>query len=528
MEQAGVTSEFASILEGRWHLPSDMDSTSSNDADKPDKEPTRGTTGLAFAAATRRTFCAISVATLVMAFSASTMPARTPRPGGNVDDRRHESVSVFALLNDTAVHAVAAQNLIRINRQRFGDNILEETLLQQVQTSFRATSRQLDAELPAAAAALRSAGLTRAQLKAVLHVMRYVGDQRVQQLGFEVARAVGTNESGCIADPTALRLCIAERLAPQNADLRQLAEEVFQNAEPVVNAATGRGPQVLLEPFRLRLLRTFDGDQGTTLFTSSASSKESALPPTSEQVRAAISPQTNPVEVPAQVWPSNSRGKSRLPAMMLPTDAPVTDVSLAALESFVDAFKDSLAQSRQSQQHANKDAAAAERGVVAKGRRLRRLQEVEVIPQGLVLSGVSAAASQLDALLRTMRPFLEMYFHGLFGPHMDAILSLIDASLQVTSCTMGAAAEANTLKALVCPALSATAGIEALQELFGASTGRHLVGDTGNASSNRNAVSPTGGNVGENVGVATPSGAGDTLSGLMYDGLGSFIGSLIR
>lgn len=286
------------------------------------------------------------------------------------------------LLDHPEVHAVAARNLVTIGRQTLGGDIRDEEVRDQVSQHFRTIGTMIDAKLPDVARVLNTVTLNTDQAKAVLHMMRYTSDPRVQQLGLEVAHAIRDADSD---DPAILKLGIARRLAPRRRELQQLFREMIPPTQRAVFTGTGRGLEELLDPSRVKMLKTVGEGWGARLSGTSHGS-------------------------------TDQDGFARLLGMV-PTAEPTQEEKL-----------------RTSQQ---------------------------------VIGSIGAAAEEVNAIMRIIQPICEMFGKALHVPPLvTSALGMLDFTLEVTACALGAAADKNPMASVSCPMLSASAGFDALREIF--------------------------------------------------------------
>eukprot|EP00927_Polykrikos_kofoidii_P073067 TRINITY_DN69141_c0_g1_i1.p2 TRINITY_DN69141_c0_g1~~TRINITY_DN69141_c0_g1_i1.p2 ORF type:complete len:367 (-),score=71.44 TRINITY_DN69141_c0_g1_i1:165-1265(-) len=161
------------------------------------------------------------------------------------------------LLDDPKVHAVAADNVMKIGQQMFGPEVSEDGLREKVTGHFSTIMKLIDEKMPELSAALQAVPLTPEQTEAVLHVMTFNSDLRMQRLGLAVSRCLRQVDSDA---PAVLKEHLLKCLKPNFAELKSLAAEVFPPAQRVVFVGKGHGFDELFKPDRLTLLRSFSDD----------------------------------------------------------------------------------------------------------------------------------------------------------------------------------------------------------------------------------------------------------------------------
>lgn len=305
-----------------------------------------------------------------MAFVAS---GTTTRGGGDMTARM--------LLDSPEVHAVATRNLVKIGRQTLGGEIREEMVRSRVADNFKAIGRMMDAQLPDVSRVLKSVPLTEEQTHAVLHMAGYLSDPRLQQIGLDVAHAIRDADTH---DPAVLKLRIAERLGSRRAELRQLYREVIPASQRTVFTGAGRGLNELLEPSRVKLLKSFSDGWNARFSRTSQRSTDVGL--------------------------------ARMLGMV-PTAEPTTEEKLRTSEQ--------------------------------------------------VISSIGAASEEATAILRIIQPICELFGKTLDVPALvTSVLGALDFVLEVTACSLGAAADHNPISSISCPILSSSAAFDAMREVF--------------------------------------------------------------
>eukprot|EP00448_Togula_jolla_P007336 CAMPEP_0170601748 /NCGR_PEP_ID=MMETSP0224-20130122/18024_1 /TAXON_ID=285029 /ORGANISM="Togula jolla, Strain CCCM 725" /LENGTH=416 /DNA_ID=CAMNT_0010926543 /DNA_START=51 /DNA_END=1302 /DNA_ORIENTATION=- len=170
-------------------------------------------------------------------------------------------ISGRMLFEDSQLHEVATDNIMNVGLRHGHLAPADRKLVRAtVEESFQNISRA-----PGNAESLGLVRLNEEQKGAVLHMMRYLSDPRVQRIGLEVSHAV--RDSGS-EHPEALKRAIAERLRPHLGEMSRLHQEAIP---AVLRQFTdnGHGWEAILEPRRVQLSKTF-GDEWDSKISSSS------------------------------------------------------------------------------------------------------------------------------------------------------------------------------------------------------------------------------------------------------------------
>jgi hypothetical protein len=163
-----------------------------------------------------------------------------------------------SLFDHADIHQVAADNIMKIHKDWFGQSPSVWHIRRLTEESFRNASRSLS---PETAAVLEKTAVSPEQKDATVKAMRYLSDRRVQKLGYDVAKAVKTaakQHPDRLNDPEKLKKHIAQTLgAKRLEEIRKLSDEMFPTAV-AKELGQGHGFEHLLDPKRVQFMSKID------------------------------------------------------------------------------------------------------------------------------------------------------------------------------------------------------------------------------------------------------------------------------
>jgi len=164
------------------------------------------------------------------------------------------------LLEDPELHGVVAGNILKVGQRHglLGPDHHEEVLSQVAEGFGSIVSKPGNAEL------LGLMEFTEAEKAALLHMLGYLSDPRLQGIGLDVAHAVRDSSSD---DPEAIKRSIAERLRPRLAEMSRLHQEAIP---AVLRKFTdeGHGWKAILDPERRRISKSFNDAWDVRIFSA--------------------------------------------------------------------------------------------------------------------------------------------------------------------------------------------------------------------------------------------------------------------
>lgn len=305
-----------------------------------------------------------------------------------------DALTLRKLLSHPDVHDVVTSNIVK-----GGSAEKTGAIRQLVEQHFNQAGDDVTRSDPETA----NAPITSDQKAAVLHMMRYISDPRVQSIGVNVAHAI--RDSGS-EDPEVLRLQIAHKLAPRFAEMKRLHSEAFPARMRASLGMKGGDFEHVLSPNMIRILKTMD-----------------------DSWDARFSPKEHDVTA----------------RLLLASTAGGWGAAAAAPAGAT---------------------AAAPAGTMASGiGGDTTINGIDKAEEGLGIS--AAVVEEVSCLLRILKPTLKMFGKDAgLPPQATSAIGAVDALLSIASCETKAAEDSNPLEGAGCVASAGSAGMDSLREVF--------------------------------------------------------------
>eukprot|EP00929_Paragymnodinium_shiwhaense_P048534 TRINITY_DN2452_c0_g1_i2.p1 TRINITY_DN2452_c0_g1~~TRINITY_DN2452_c0_g1_i2.p1 ORF type:complete len:470 (+),score=111.11 TRINITY_DN2452_c0_g1_i2:83-1411(+) len=319
------------------------------------------------------------------------------------------------LLESPAVHDVASENVLNVHARLPGMTKSKEEVKDLVTRTFRDVSQRMKDMTPETWDALEGTTLSAEQHDGIVHMLKYMKDPRVMQLGLDTAAAL--REAGS-DDQEALKASIIEKLKPRAKEIHSLYEEaVPAHMREVMKAKPGEGLNSILEPAKVKILKTVDGSYYDQF------APEKTVATVDRRLQGNMYAVKSSVTTPAV---------QQSPYAMLRGGATFPTKQAAPTHSWV------------------------QKGVSGP---YQKAEEA--------LGVIGAALAEADTLVRMINPLCKVMpgGHDLKVPPMvTSALGLGDFVFQVADCELDAVADGNGVEAVGCPAMSASAGMDAMRE----------------------------------------------------------------
>jgi hypothetical protein len=170
---------------------------------------------------------------------------------------KKDELSIRELLEHADVHESAANNIMKIHQEWFGQPPSVWQVRRLTEQTFRNASQVLANKDPETANQKVSLG----EKAAVVRALSYLSDRRVQKLGYDVAKAVkvaAKQYPDRLNDPAKLKKHIAQTLGEKKlGEIRLLRDEIFPD-ELAKKYAKGGGFEHLLNPKRIQFMSNID------------------------------------------------------------------------------------------------------------------------------------------------------------------------------------------------------------------------------------------------------------------------------
>lgn len=232
-----------------------------------DEETARNGLGGIAAKPSIRSIVAVGLGALVLVACATV--ALTGSPSSNADDK---PMTLRMLLESPEVHDVSAKNIMKVQTRMLGQSGPSDGIHRAVAEKFMGVSHAIKDVDPDFAHQLDTVTIQKKHHDAVVHMLRYLSDARVESIGIEVAHAIRDSKS---EDPEVVKLHIARKLMPLKEELSGLHKEMFPAEVRELMTRNDDGLKELLQPDRMRALKTFDDKWSERL--ASSPQKEAAL-----------------------------------------------------------------------------------------------------------------------------------------------------------------------------------------------------------------------------------------------------------
>lgn len=170
---------------------------------------------------------------------------------------RDESVTARMLFEAPDIHDVVSDNVVNIASTMPKFHHSKEEVHHIVQSTFAKLTELLQKADPEAWQAWEKTKLSKEQRAGIVHMLSYLSDPRVMELGLEAAKAVQAVKS---SDPEAMKAAVIQRLGPKTKDLEKLHGEAIEKSLQHVVDKDGEGFKSLLTPKKVALLKSFSDE----------------------------------------------------------------------------------------------------------------------------------------------------------------------------------------------------------------------------------------------------------------------------
>eukprot|EP00929_Paragymnodinium_shiwhaense_P078890 TRINITY_DN4093_c0_g2_i1.p1 TRINITY_DN4093_c0_g2~~TRINITY_DN4093_c0_g2_i1.p1 ORF type:complete len:465 (+),score=134.25 TRINITY_DN4093_c0_g2_i1:86-1480(+) len=351
----------------------------------------------------------------------SMAPAEVPQP----------TLTARSLLESPAIHDVAAENVMNIKSRIPQSQKTREEVRHLVELTFKDMVKKMRDGAPEMYSRLDNIELTQEHHDGVVHMMRYLKDPRVMQLGVDTAKAIRDAKS---QDEDVLKKHIVDKLRERADTVRDIWMEMPPSVQDFATSRPGDGFKSVLQPGKLKRLQTVGGKWYDQFTTSAATATPDTAAPVSEKT---VSQRRLFWNTQPQAYHAGAAGYA-FPAQG-------QQGQMTGLPQFASPF---VQQGHSWVQH----------GIS---------HQYKVAEE--VLSIIGTAIGEADTMVRMINPLEKVMPGGhdlKIPPWVTTALGGADFMFQCADCEMDAAADTNAEEALGCPAMSASAGFDMMREPF--------------------------------------------------------------